>query len=137
MQDILQDIPLNYAKLSDIDPQKDLYYPLHEGAIRFYANNPPFFLDPRTLAGIGTYLSILFAVYTLSSQFVRDYLVHRFLGSVDRAVQAFKRRPDQPASKRYHHYIGRLKQKALWLLRQEQINLEDYKRIDEYIKGHS
>lgn len=137
VQDILQDIPLNYAKLADMDPRKGLYYTLHEGAVRFYDHDPPFFLDPRTLAGIGTYLSLLFAVVTLSSQFIRDYLVHRFLYSVDRAVKAFKVTPNQPASKRYHHYMHRLKYKALNLLKNEQIRLEDFKRIDEYIKGHS
>jgi hypothetical protein len=46
-------------------------------------------------------------------------------------------RPNQPASKRYHHYIHRLKYRALTLLKDERIRLEDYKRIDEYIKGHS
>lgn len=137
IQDILQDIPLNYAKLADLDPQKGLYYTLHEGAVRFYEHRPPFFLDPRTLAGIGTYLSLLLAVFTLSSQFVRDYLVHRFLYSVDRAVKAFKVTPNQPPSKRYHHYIHRLKYRALSLLKDERIRLEDFKRIDEYIKGHS
>lgn len=137
VQDILQGIPLNYAKLADMDPRKGLYYTLHEGAVRFYDHDPPFFMDPRTLAGIGTYLSLLFAIFTLSSQFVRDYLVHRFLYSVDRAVKAFKVMPNQPASKRYHHYIHRLKYRALTLLKDEQIRLEDYKRIDEYIKGHS
>lgn len=137
VQDILQGIPLNYAKLADMDPRKGLYYTLHEGAQRFYDHDPPFFLDPRTLAGIGTYLSLLFAVFTLSSQFVRDYLVHRFLYSVDRAVKAFKVMPNQQASKRYQHYIQRLKYKALHLLKDERIRLEDFKRIDEYIKGHS
>lgn len=139
IQDLLQDIPLNYAKLADMDPQKGLYYPLHDGAVRFYTNNPPFFLDPRTLAGIGTYLSLLFAFYTISTQFVRDYIVHRLLGAVDRAVRAFKGGlgSAQPASKRYYHYLGRLKHQALSLLKQEKITLDEYKRIDEYMKGHS
>lgn len=137
IQDILQDIPLNYAKLADMDPQKGLYYPLHDGAVRFYTNNPPFFMDPRTLAGIGTYLSLLFAFYTISTQFVRDYIVHRLLGAVDRALRAFRGAGGQPASKRYYHYAARLKQRTLGLLREEKITLDEYKRIDEYIKGHS
>lgn len=137
IQDLLQDIPLNYAKLSDMDPQKGLYYPLHDGAVRFYTNNPPFFMDPRTLAGIGTYLSLLFAFYTISTQFVRDYIVHRLLGAVDQALRAFRGAGGQPASKRYHHYIARLRQRTLGLLREEKITLDEYKRIDEYIKGHA
>jgi len=137
VQDILQDIPLNYAKLADMDPQKGLYYPLHEGAIRFYTHDPPFFLDPRMLAGIGTYLSLLLAFYTLSSQFVRDYLVHRFLYSVDRAVKAFNVVPGQSSSKQYQHYLLKVKRKALALLKEERIRLEDFKRIDEYMRGHS
>ncbi len=136
-QDILQGIPLNYAKLAGMDPQKDLSYTLHEGATRFYTHNPPFFVNPNTLAGIGTYVSLLFAIFTLSSQFVRDYLVHRVLYSVDRAVKAFKVMPNQPASKRYHHHIYWLKRLALTLLKDEQIGLQDYKRIDAYIRGHS
>jgi TRAP transporter TAXI family solute receptor len=137
MPDILQDVPLNYAKLADMDPLKSLYYPLHEGAVRFYANNPPFFLNPRVLAGIGTYLSLLFAFYTLSSQFIRDYLVHRCLRAVDRAEEAFRKKSDQPPPKRYYHYINKLKRLALRLLKDERITLDDFKRVDEYVKGHS
>jgi TRAP transporter TAXI family solute receptor len=137
IHDLLQDIPLNAAKSIDQNPQEDLYYPLHEGAVRFYNHNPPFFLDPRTLFGIGTYLSVLLALYKLPAQFIRNYLVHRILHSVDRAAATYNRSLDQSTSKRYQFFIRKLRHKALTLLKQRRITLDDFYRINEYIKGHS
>jgi TRAP transporter TAXI family solute receptor len=137
IHDLLQDIPLNAAKTIDQNPQQELYYPLHEGAVQFYNHNPPFFLDPRTLAGIGTYLSVLFALYKLPAQFLRNYLVHRIMHSVDRAAATYIISLDQPTSKRYQFFIRKLRHKALGLLKQHRITLDDFYRINEYIKGHS
>jgi TRAP transporter TAXI family solute receptor len=135
LHDLIKDIPLNATKLTDSDPQKDLYYPLHEGALRFYSHNPPFFLDPHTLAGIGTYLSIMFAVYKVFSQSIRNYRMQRILHAVDRAVVASRRSKDY--TQRYRLHARKLSHKALTLLRHQRINLEEFNRINEYIKGHS
>ncbi|TAL11329.1 MAG: TAXI family TRAP transporter solute-binding subunit [Nitrospirae bacterium] len=135
--DIIKDIPFTATKVTDSDPQKDLYYPLHEGAIRFYGHNPPFFLDPRTLAGIGTYLSVLFALYKVSSQFIRNYRVYRILQAIESAVLAFHVASDHPQTKRFEFYIRKLKFRALTLLRHQRITLDDFNRINEYIKGHA
>ena len=68
MHNLIKGIPFNATKVTDTDPQRDLYYPLHEGALSFYSHDPPFFLNPQMLAGIGTYLSVLFAGSTILSQ---------------------------------------------------------------------
>jgi hypothetical protein len=136
IHDIIKDIPFNATKLSDGDPQRDLYYPLHEGAIRFHTHNPPFFLNPRALAGLGSYLGILFATYKVLSQFIRNYRIHRIQFAVERAVHAFHIDSDQPRTKRFEFYIRKLRFKALSLLRYQRITLDDFHRIDEYIKGY-
>ncbi len=137
IHDIIKDIPFNATKVTDSDPQKELYYPLHEGAIRFYAHNPPFFLDPHTLASIGTYLSILFALSRLSRQFIRNYRVHRILHAIERAVLAFHVESENPRTKRFEFYIRKLKFRALALLRHQRITLDDFNRINEYLKGYA
>lgn len=137
IHDVIKDIPFNATKVTDSDPQKELYYPLHEGAIRFYKHDPPFFLDPHALAGIGSYLTILFALYKVSSQFIRNYRVHRILQAIERAVLAFHITSDCPRLKRFEFYIRKLKFKALVLLRYQHITLDDFNCINEYIKGHS
>lgn len=136
IHDIIKDIPFNATKITDGDPQRDLYYPLHEGALRFYSHNPPFFLDPHTLAGIGTYLTVLLALYKISAQFIRNYRVHRILHAIERAVLAYDVDTDHPRTKRFEFYIRKLKFKALTLLRHQRITLDDFHRINEYIKGY-
>lgn len=137
IHDIIKDIPFNATKVTDSDPQMDLYYPLHEGAIRFYKHNPPFFLDPHALAGIGSYLTILFALYKVSSQFIRNYRVHRILYAIERAVLAFHIASEHPRPKRFEFYTRKLKFKALGLLRHQRITVDDFNRINECIKGYS
>ena len=137
IHDIIKDIPYNATKVTDSDPQKELYYPLHEGAIQFYKHDPPFFLDPHALAGIGSYLTILFALYKVSSQFIRNYRVHRIIHSVERSVWAFHIDSDHPRWKQYAFYTRKLKFKALEMLRNQRITMDDYERINEYIKGYS
>jgi TRAP transporter TAXI family solute receptor len=137
IHDLIKDLPFNSTKVTDSDPQKDLYYPLHEGALRFYSHNPPFFLDPHTLAGIGTYLSVLFALYKVTAQFIRNYRVQRILHAIETAVIAYKVSIDQPKAKRYQFYVRKLRYKALALLRHQRITLEDYNRINQYIEGHA
>ncbi len=132
IRDIIKDIPFNATKVTESDPQKDLYYPLHPGAIRFYNHNPPFFLDPHKLAGIGTYLSLLFAFYKVSKQYQRNYIVNRFMHSIDRAMMVYKMHSRQPLSERYEWTMQKLKLKAITLLRHHKITTDDIHRIDEY-----
>jgi TRAP transporter TAXI family solute receptor len=54
MHDLIKGIPFNATKVTDTDPQRDLYYPLHEGALSFYSHDPTFLLNPKLMAGIGT-----------------------------------------------------------------------------------
>jgi TRAP transporter TAXI family solute receptor len=136
IHDIIKDIPFNATKVADGDPQRDLYYPLHEGALRFYNHNPPFFLDPHTLAGIGTYLTVLLALYKLSAQFIRNYRVHRILHAIERAALAYYVDTDHPRTKRFEFHLRKLKFRALALLRHQRITLDDFHRINEYIKGY-
>jgi TRAP transporter TAXI family solute receptor len=136
MHNVLHDIPYNATKVAGA-PEKELYYPLHEGAIRFYNHDPPFFLDPHTLTGIGTYLTLLYAVFTMSRQFVRNYLAHRLVHAVDRAVRIYRVATTQPDSKRYERHVRKIRYLALTLLRDQRITLNEYKRIDEYISGYA
>jgi TRAP transporter TAXI family solute receptor len=137
IQDILHGIPFNLAKSIDNDPGKELYYPLHQGAIRFYDRDPPFILNPHILAGIGTYLSVLFASWKVSRQFIRNYRVHRILHAIDKAALAFQMNTSPANPQRYLHYTQHIRKKALGLLRFQRITTDDYGRIGEYIKGHS
>ncbi|MBM4121520.1 MAG: TAXI family TRAP transporter solute-binding subunit [Nitrospira sp.] len=136
IHNILHDIPFNAAKASGSTPERDLYYPLHEGALRFYNHDPPFFLDPHTLTGIGTYLTLVYALFTVSRQFVRNYLTHRLVHAVNRAVRAYRITTAQPETKRYQAHVRKVKYLALALLRDQRLTLNEYKRIDEYIKGY-
>ncbi len=129
MHEIINDIPFNATKLPDTNPQRELYYPLHEGAIRFYAHNPPFFLNPQRLAAIGTYLSILFALYRVSIQFIRNYMTQRFMQAVARVPVV------DTLSPRQERYLRRVRRMALELLKDRRISLDDYGRISEYLKG--
>ncbi len=136
IHNILHDIPFNATKASGSTPEKDLYYPLHEGAIRFYNHDPPFFLDPTTVKGIGTYLTFMYAFFTVSRQFVRNYLTHRLVHAIDRAVRACRITTAQPETKRYQAHVRKVKYLALALLRDQRITMNEYKRLDEYIKGY-
>ena len=65
VQDLLRDVPLNLAREIDNDSKKDLFYPIHAAAHRFFAHDPPFFLDLRTLASVGTYFSLVSAFFVM------------------------------------------------------------------------
>lgn len=137
LHDIMRDVPMNLAKSVDTDPSKDLYYPLHDGAIRFFDHDPPLMFDARILAGIGTYLSLLYAAYGVSSQFLRKYRVQRVLQAVDRVVNFRGIVGYKPSLPLYHSHLRRVLQPALQAMRHHTISYEDFQRIAEYIKGHS
>lgn len=137
MHDLMRDVPMNLAKAVDTDPSKDLYYPLHNGAIRFFDHDPPFILDARLLAGIGTYLSLLYAAYGVSSQYLRKYRVQRVLDAVDRAVRFCGSSGRTPNLPRYQAHLRRVLRPALQAMRHHSISYEDFQRITEYVKGHS
>lgn len=137
MHDLMRDVPLNLAKAIDTDPSKDLYYPLHNGAIRFFDHDPPFILDARLLAGIGTYLSLLYAAYGVSSQYLRKYRVQRVLQAVDHAVRFCGSTGRTPNLPRYQAHLRRVLRPALQAMRHHSISYEDFQRIAEYVKGHS
>lgn len=137
LHDLMRDIPMNLAKDVDTDPSKDLYYPLHDGAIRFFDHNPPFMFDPRILAGLGTYLSLLYAAYGVSSQYLRKYRLQRVLHAVDRAVRFSGITGSNPKPQRYQAHLRRVLRPALQALRHHTISYEDFQRISEYVKGHS
>lgn len=137
LHNIMRDVPMNVAKTIDAGASKDLYYPLHDGAIRFFDHNPPLMFDASILAGIGTYLSLLYAVYGASSQFLRKYRMQRVLQAVDRVVRfngVAGRKPDLP---RFQSHLRRTLRPVLQSLRNHRISYEDYLRITEYVKGHS
>ena len=138
MHDLIKGVPFNATKVTDTDPQRDLYYPLHEGALSFYSHDPPFFLDPHVLAGIGTYLSVLFAGSTILSQVLRNYRVQRLYHAVERAARAagalaYGRKRNLT---RYEMYLRPIRAKTMLLLRQRRLVYDDVERINEYMKSH-
>jgi hypothetical protein len=110
---------------------------LHEGAVRFFDHDPPFFLDPKTMAGIGTYLSLVYAAYGFSSQYLRKYRMQRVLQAVDHALKVHGIGASKPDQQRYHAHLRRVLRPALQALRHHSISYEDFQRITEYVKGHS
>lgn len=138
MHDLIKGIPFNATKVTDTDPQRELYYPLHEGALSFYSHDPPFFLNPQILAGVGTYLSILFAGYTILTQVLRNYRVHRIYHAVERAAGAAGMLGQGHGGKvaRYQTYLRPIRAKTMTLLRQRRLVYDDVERINEYIKSH-
>lgn len=130
IHEITHNIPFNATRLGDTNPQKDLSYSLHEGAVRFYAHNPPFILDPKRLAAIGTYLSLLVALYKVFMQYFRRFLVARLTNAIARVRRA-------PPSKRQENNLGKLKLVTLELLRERRLTLEDYHYVNEYLKGRT
>lgn len=136
VHDLIKGIPFNATKVTDTDPQRDLYYPLHEGALSFYSHDPPFFLNPQLLAGIGTYLSVLFASYTIMTQVLRNYRVQRIYHAVERAARAAGMHGRKGNVGRYQYYLRPIRAKAMILLRQRRLIYDDVERINEYMKSH-
>jgi TRAP transporter TAXI family solute receptor len=138
IHDLIKGIPFNATKVTDTDPQRDLYYPLHEGALSFYSHDPPFFLNPQILAGIGTYLSVLFAGSTILSQLLRNYRVQRIYHAVERAAGAAGLLGQGQTGNvtRYQTYLRPIRAKTMSLLRQRRLVYDDVERINEYIKSH-
>jgi TRAP transporter TAXI family solute receptor len=136
VHDLIKGIPFNATKVTETDPQRDLYYPLHEGALSFYTHDPPFFLNPQVLAGIGTYLSVLFAGYKILSQGLRNYRVQRIYHAVERAACASGTVGRNGDLTRYQLYLRPIRAKMMQLLRRRRIAYDDVERINEYMKSH-
>jgi len=135
IHDLLKDIPLNVSKT--VKGSVDLYYPLHHGAIRFYNHDPPFFLDPHFLAGLGSYLSLVFAFYKLTGQSLRHYRLHRLLQLIDRIRRTAKRAGDTLEASHTERYLHAFRVLMARLLREGRIKMDDIGVINEYIKSHS
>jgi len=128
---ILRRIPLSELKMVGIP---DLYYRLHEGAIRYFTHDPPFFLNPHFAAGLGSYLSVIYVSHTALMQLLRRYRIHRLLSVVDRLVVT-SQLDDGKLSGRFYRYERVLRRKAAQLLRRHRIKLDDFTLISEYLKS--
>lgn len=135
LHDLLKEIPLNVTKVSD--GTANLYYALHPGASRFYEHNPPFFLDPHFLAGIGSYVSILYASYVLTGQFLRHYRLHRLLHVVDRAMRLSKLKGKTSGADKNERHVHTVRIRMAGLLREGRLKMDDIGIVNEYIKSHS
>ena len=136
VQDLLKDVPLNFAREIDNDPKKDVFYPIHDGAHRFFTHDPPFFLDLHTLAGVGTYFSLVSAFSVMMLQFLRHYRVHRLLITVDLILERSHQLGNSPDSTRPIPHLRNIKRTALRLLRGRKITYEEFSRIEDYVKAH-
>jgi TRAP-type uncharacterized transport system substrate-binding protein len=135
LHDLLKDIPLNATKT--INGTVDLYYPLHHGAVRFYNHDPPFFLDPHLLAGLGSYLSLLYACYALAGQWLRHYRLHRLLQVVDRFLRISRRTGQKPGTGSTERYLADIRMRMARLLREGRIKMDDIGVVNEYLRSHS
>lgn len=136
IQDLLWDVPLNLARIVDNDPSKDLFYPIHDGARRFFSHNPPFFLDIAMLTGIGAYLSIIYAAYAMLMEFFRNYRVHRFLMAIDSILGRTQIIGDASNSTLLSTHLQKLRRIALRLMRRRKITYEEFSYIEDYIKAY-
>jgi len=136
IQDLLWDVPLNLARIVDNDPSKDLFYPIHDGARRFFSHNPPFFLDMAMLTGIGAYFSIIYAAYAMLMEFFRNYRVHRFLMAIDSILGRAQIIGDSSNSTLLSTHLQKLRRIALRLMRRRKITYEEFSYIEDYIKAY-
>lgn len=136
IQDLLWDVPLNLARVIDNDPSKDLFYPIHDGARRFFAHNPPFFLDMAMLTGIGAYFSVIYASYVMLIEFFRNYRVYRLLMTIDLILGRAQILGDSSNSIRLNTHLQKLRRAALRLMRRRKITYEEFSYIEDYIKAH-
>jgi TRAP-type uncharacterized transport system substrate-binding protein len=128
---ILKRIPFSELKTSGTP---EFYYQLHEGAVRYYTHNPPFFLDPHFAAGLGSYLSIIYVSYKGLMQLLRRYRVHRLLTMLDYLV-VMTQGTERSASGRFQRYQGVIRMRAGRLLRHHRITLDDFTVVNEYLKS--
>ncbi len=135
-QDLLRGVPLNFAREIDNDPKRDVFYQIHDGAHRFFTHDPPFFLDVRTLAGVGTYFSVVSACAVMMLQFLRHYRVHRLLITVDLILERSHGAEKFPNSTRPIPHLQKIRNVALRLMRRRKITYEEFSRFEDYIKAH-
>lgn len=136
IQDLLWDVPLNLARVIDNDPSKDLFYPIHDGARRFFAHNPPFFLDMAILTGIGAYFSVIYASYVMLIEFFRNYRVYRLLMTIDLILGRAQILGDSSNLMRLNAHLQKFRRAALRLMRRRKITYEEFSYIEDYIKAH-
>jgi len=136
IQDLLWDVPLNLARVIDNDPSKELFYPIHDGARRFFTHNPPFFLDIAMLTGIGAYFSVIYAFYAMLIEFFRNYRVYRFLSTIDLIMGRAQILGDSSKSMLLNAHLQRLRRAALRLMRRRKITYDEFSYIEDYIKAY-
>jgi hypothetical protein len=136
IQDLLWDVPLNLARVVDNDPSKDLFYPIHNGARRFFTHNPPFFLDIGMLTSIGAYFSVIYAFYAMLIEFFRNYRVYRFQTTIDLILGRAQILGDSSKSVRLNAHLQKLRLAALRLMRRRKITYDEFSYIEEYIKAN-
>jgi len=126
IQNLLWDIPLNLARVIDNDPSKDLVYPVHDGAHRFFSHNPPFFLDIAMLTSIGAYFSVIYAFYAMLIEFFKNYRMYRFQTTIDMIMGHSQTLGDSTESTSFNVH----------LLRHRKITYEEFSYIEDYIKTY-
>lgn len=135
IHDILKDVPLSVTKVTDGFP--DLYYPLHDGAVRFYTHDPPFFLDPHFLAGIGTYASLVYAGFTFTRQLRRYYRVQRLLRFAHRALTIHSASAIASGTALTERYLKLTRLRMAQMLHDGRLKIEDIGILNEFIKNSS
>lgn len=135
IQDLLWDVPLNLARGINNNPSKELIYPIHDGARRFFTHNPPFFLDIATLTGIGAYFSVIYACYAMLIEFFRNYRIYRFLSIIDLIMGRTQILNDSSKSTLPDVQFQRLRRAALQLMRHRRITYDEFSYIEDYIKS--
>lgn len=135
IQDILWDIPLNFARTIDNDPSKELYYQIDSGAHRYFSHNPPFFLNWTMITGIGAYFSLIYAFYIMLLDLLRNYRIYRILLTADAVLENIQKQEiNLERKKRLEKKLQQLRSIGLKLMRRRKITFEEFNRIEDYIK---
>lgn len=134
VQNLLWDVPLNLARVIDNDPSKDLVYPVHDGAHRFFSHNPPFFLDIAMLTSIGAYFSVIYAFYAMLIEFLKNYRMYRFQTTIDLIMSHAQALEDSTKSMLLDTHLQKFRRVALRLMRHRKITYEEFSYIEDYIK---
>lgn len=137
IQDLLWDVPLNLARNTDSDPSKDLFYPIHDGARRFYSHNPPFFLDIAMLTGIGAYFSVIYGSYIMLLGFFRNYRIYRLLSTIDMIMARTLKSIDSTSDSMLSNaHIKKIRRISLRLMRLRKITYSEFSYIEDYINAY-
>jgi TRAP transporter TAXI family solute receptor len=133
--DLVRTFPL-ITQLSQVDPQKNFYYPLHPGASSFYKREsaPP--LIPWQYAGVaGTYTAALGTGFLIRLRRRRIHHLHMDLNKIEFAIKQQSGPPPSETVLNGHRLAVRaVEREAIQLFADGKIKGDPYDSLKDYIK---